>query len=112
MLKEVCFALEARKGNSIGVLLIGALPTPIHTWFTTEILDIGNGDHERILSCEHIGLLTNVIVCWLEVNCVKEILEPNEVEPLQQTLAILDGFDELFNHSIITFSNYSRGGQA
>ena len=74
MLKKVSFAVESREGSTVGALAIGALPSPLHKWFTTEVLDIGNGDRERVLSPEQVVLLAKAIYAWLEVDKTRQIL--------------------------------------
>lgn len=111
MLKEVCFAVESREGSAVGALAIGALPSPLHNWFTTEVLDIGNGDRERVLSPEQVVLLAKAIYAWLEVDKTKQILEENEAEALEKTLMIIEGIERLSNKSIVNFSNFSRGDE-
>jgi hypothetical protein len=111
MLKEVCFAVESREGKAVGALAICALPSPLHNWFTTEVLDIGNGDRERVLSQEQVVLLAKAIYAWLEVDKTKQILEENEAEALEKTLMIIEGIEQLSNKSIVNFSNFSRGDE-
>lgn len=111
MLKEVSFAVEARDRSSVGALAIGALPSPLHKWFTTEVLDIGNGDRERVISSDQVVILTKAIYAWLEVNKTKQILEENEAEALEKTLMIIEGIERLSHKSIVNFSNFSRGDE-
>ena len=111
MLKEVSFAVESRDGSSVGGLAIGALPSPLHKWFTTEVIDIGNGDRERVLSTDQVVILAKAIYAWLEVNKTKQILEENEAEALEKTLMIIEGIERLSHKSIVNFSNFSRGDE-
>lgn len=112
MLKEVSFSVESREGNVVDVLAIGALPGPLHKWFTTEVLDIGNGDRERALSSEQVVLLVQSIYAWLEVNKTKQILEEEDALALEKTLLIIEEIERLSSKSIINFSNFSRGDEA
>lgn len=112
MLKEVSFIVESPEGSVVDALAIGALPSQLHKWFTTEVLDIGNGDRERVLSRDQLVLLAESIYAWLEVNKIKQILEENEAEALEKTLMIIEGIEKLPSRFIISFSNYSRGDEA
>jgi hypothetical protein len=75
------------------------------------VLDIGNGDRERVLSQEQVVLLAKAIYAWLEVDKTKQILEENEAEALEKTLMIIEGIEQLSNKSIVNFSNFSRGDE-
>lgn len=111
MLKEVSFIVESPEGSVVDALAIGALPGPLHKWFTTEVLDIGNGDRERVLSRDQVELLAESIYAWLAVNKTKQILEEHEAEALEKTLMIIEEIEQLSSKFIISFSNFSRGDE-
>ena len=109
MLKEVCFEVERTDGVSPDLMFIGALPVELHSWFTTEVLDIGNGDYDRILTPDQIGVLESVIVSWHQVNELKRIMEPQEAAALETTLMFVERLHDFRNIAMIRFSNFSRG---
>lgn len=111
MLREVSFIVETPEGSVVNALAIGALPGPLHKWFTTEILDIGNGDRERVLTSEQVVLLAESIYAWIEVNKTKQILEEHEAEALEKTLLIIEEIERLSSKFMISFSNFSRGDE-
>ena len=105
MLREVCFAVEALEDNSIFALAIGALPEELHTWFTTRVLTVGNGEREVAISRLELAQLIESGQTWVAVNQQQWLEDSEVVEALEKTLLILREFSSLSNLYLITFSN-------
>ena len=105
MLREVCFAVEALEDNSIFALAIGALPEELHTWFTTRVLTVGNGEREVAISRLELAQLIESGQTWVAVNQQQWLEDSEVVEALEKTLMILREFSSLSNLYLITFSN-------
>ena len=105
MLREVCFSVEVIEDNSIFALAIGALPDELHTWFTTRVLTVGNGDREVAVSRLELSQLIESSNTWIAISRKKEVEELYEVEALEKTVLILQEFGKLSNLYLITFSN-------
>ena len=105
MLREVCFAVEALEDNSIFALAIGALPEELHTWFTTRVLTVGNGEREVAISRLELAQLIESGQTWVAVNQQQWLEDSEVVEALEKTLLILREFSSLSNLFLITFSN-------
>jgi hypothetical protein len=105
MLREVCFAVEALEDNSIFALAIGALPEELHTWFTTRVLSVGNGEREVAISRLELAQLIESGQTWVAVNQQQWLEDSEVVEALEKTLLILREFSSLSNLYLITFSN-------
>ena len=105
MLREVCFAVEALEDNSIFALAIGALPEDLHTWFTTRVLTVGNGEREVAISRLELAQLIESGQTWVAVNRNHGVDDSEDVEALEKTLLILREFSSLSNMYLITFSN-------
>lgn len=105
MLREVCFAVEALEDNSIFALAIGALPDELHTWFTTRVLTVGNGEREVAISRLELAQLIESGQTWVAVNQQQWLEDSEVIEALEKTLLILREFSSLSNLYLITFSN-------
>ena len=105
MLKEVCFAVESREGGTVEALAIGALPSPLHKWFTTRVLTVGNGEREVAVSRLELLQLIESAQTWIALDRNRELEDINEVEALEKTMLILQEFSSLSNLYVITFSN-------
>ena len=109
MLREVCFAVEALEDNSVFAVAIGALPDELHTWFTTRVLTVGNGEREIAISRPELTQLIESAQTWIALDRRNEPEAKYEIEALEKTLLILQEFSSLSNLYLITFSN--SGGE-
>ena len=86
-------------------MAIGALPDELHTWFTTRVLTVGNGDREVAVSRLELSQLIESSLTWIAISRKKEVEDLYEVEALEKTVLILQEFGKLSNLYLITFSN-------
>lgn len=103
MYREVRFTVEAREDNSILGFAIGGLPDDLHSWFTTRVIKIGNGDREVAISRLELDQLIESAQTWLKVN--GEDRNFIDALALEKTLISLSEFSSMPNSYVITFSN-------